>query len=237
MKGAFVLAVAAALMLLFGCASEPKPSEGMQGIVVQNAEGLLGEVQAPKAGQQAQPEQGAGQAVDCTLVVKQAAIVAGEQADIALNARFSGSAQFDLACGNETRRLLSENTLALEAKCRFDTPGTQSITVKANGRTCANASIEVRGKAGGVCGIDGASVVRDLSSYRYSWTVYFNGFSDGDVLTWVCGSTVAKKRLSNDPVWGMPRLESLSCDFPGRPSVDYINVSISGVPCGTVPTR
>jgi len=236
MRGAFVFAVAAALILLFGCASEPKPSEGVQGIVVQSAGGLLDEVQAPKA-EPAAPGQEAGQEVNCTLVVKQAAIVAGEQADIALNARFSGSAQFDLACGNDTRRLLSENTLALETRCKFDSPGTQSITVKANGRTCANASIDVRKKAGGVCSIDGASIVRDLSAYSYSWTVYFDGFSDGDMLTWVCGNTVAKKRLSSDPIWGMPRFESLSCDFPGRPAVDYMNVSISGVPCGTVPTR
>ena len=77
----------------------------------------------------------------------------------------------------------------------------------------------------------------DLASFYYKWTVHFDGFSDGDVLAWVCDNTVTKKKISSDPIWGMPRFETLSCDFSGRPAGDYINVSISGVPCGQVPTR
>jgi hypothetical protein len=165
----------------------------MQGIVVQNAEGLIGEVQPGKTEPQPAPAQSSGgQAINCTLAVKQATIVAGEQADISLNSRFSGSAQFDIACGQESRRLISEDTLALEAKCKFDTPGTSVITVKANGRECANATVEVRKKAGGVCSIDSTSIVKDPSAF---------------------------------------------CDFASAPAADYIDVSISGVPCGKISTR
>ncbi|MCX6771819.1 MAG: hypothetical protein NTX79_07225 [Candidatus Micrarchaeota archaeon] len=230
---------AMASLLFFGCVSEPKPSEGMQGIVVQNAEKVIGNAQPSDAGTQTAtpPQSGGGQQVNCTLAVKQSAIVAGEQVDIALNSRFSGSATFDLACGEETRRLVSENTLALETKCKFDTPGTQNITVMANGRECASAVVEVRKKAGGACSIDSGSIERDFASFQYRWIVYFDGFSEGDTLAWVCDSTVSRKRITSDPVWGMPRYEILSCGFPGKPLGDYINVSISGVPCGQVSTR
>ena len=235
---ALALAAVAAL-LLFGCVSEPKPASGMQGIVVQNAEGLLGNVQnQSSASQPATPAQNAtGQPINCTLAVKQSVILAGEQVDISLGSHFTGSARFDLACGNETRSLISENTLALETKCKFDTPGAQTILVRANGQECASATVEVRKKAGGNCSIDSTSIVRDLSSFYYKWTVRFDGFTDGDVLAWVCDNTVSKEKLSSDPIWGMPRLETLSCGFPGRPAQDYIHVSISGVQCGQVPTR
>ena len=235
-----VLALAAiAALLLPGCVSEPKPTEGMQGIVVQNAEGLIGNVQAPQANASPSPpkQNALEQQINCTLGVKQPVIVAGEQVGITLDSRFSGSAKFDLICGNETRHLFTENSLVLETDCRFDTPGTQTISVKANGRECASAIVEVRKKAGGACSIDGASIERDMASFYYKWKVDFDGFSDGDMLTWVCDSTVAKKRITSDPIWGMPRFEVLSCDFPSKPREDYINVSISGVPCGKVPTR
>ncbi len=230
---ALALAAVAAL-LLFGCVSEPKPASGMQGVVVQNAEGLLGNVQNQSAAPQPATT---AQQISCTLAVKQSVILAGEQADISLSSRFPGSARFDLVCGNETRSLLSENTLVLETKCKFDTPGQQTILVRANGRECASATVVVRRKAGGNCSIDSASIEKDLATFYYKWTVHFDGFADGDVLTWACDNTVAKETLSSDPVWGMPRLEALSCDFPSRPVGDYINVSISGVPCGQVPTR
>ena len=228
-----------AMLLLFGCVSEPKPSEGMQGIVVKNAEELIGGVQPAKTEPlpATQAQSPAGQKINCTLAVKQSEIVAGEQADMALSSSFAGSAQFDLACGNETKRIASENTLLLETKCRFDAPGTQAISVKANGQECARATVEVRKKASGTCSIDSKSIEMDLASFYYKWTVHFDGFTDGDVLAWVCDNTVTKKKISSDPIWGMPRLETLSCDFPGKPVQDYINVSISGVPCGQVPTR
>jgi len=230
------LSIALAL-LLFGCVSEPKPDEGMQGIVVQNAEGLIGEVQPAKTGAQPPPQGALGQRINCTLAVRQPAIVAGETVDITLDSRFQGSARFDLVCGNETRHLLTEDSLALEMACRFDEPGTHTISVSANGSECASATVEVRKKAGGTCSIGSAGMERDFSSHYYKWTVYFDGFSDGDVLAWVCDSTVARKKISSDPVWGMPRFETLSCGFPGTPREDYINVSISGVPCGKVSTR
>ena len=225
-----------AALLLFGCVSEPKPESGIQGIIVQNAVELIGEVQAPKAGD-SPASNTSWQQINCTLAVKQPTIVAGEKVDITLNSRFSGSARFDLVCGNETRNILTENTLALETSCRFDTPGEQMIYVMANGRHCASAAVEVRKKAGGNCSIDSAGMERDLTSYYYKWKVDFDGFSDGDILTWACGNTVSKKKLSSDLIWGMPRFEVLSCDFPGRPADDYINVSISGVQCGQVSTR
>jgi|GEM_PF-2916919 len=241
MASAFhALALAAiAALLFFGCVSEPKPTSGMQGIVVQNAEGLIGEVQAPKAGAQpATPEQDAsGQRINCTLAVKPSAIVAGEMVGITLNSRFAGSARFDLMCGNETRSLTSENTLALDTSCRFDAPGEHMIYVMANGRECASAVVEARRKAGGNCSIDSASIERDLASYYYKWKVDFDGFSDGDTLTWACGNTVSRKKLSSDLIWGMPLFEVLSCDYPSRPADDYISVSISGVQCGKVSTR
>jgi len=230
---ALALAIVAAL-LLFGCASEPKPTEGMQGIVVQSAEGLIGEVQPPKAGGQGGAS---AQKINCTLAVKQASIVAGEQVDISLSAHFQGSARFDLLCDDEARSLISENTLVLETSCRFDAPGSHIISVSANGQECARAVVEARKKAGGNCSIDGASIEKDLASYYYKWKVDFDGFSGGDTLIWVCDSTVARKTIESDPIWGMPRFELLSCDFPGRPSADYINVSISGVPCGKISTR
>jgi len=235
---ALALAVACAL-LLSGCVSEPKPTEGVQGIVVQSAEGLIGEIQPAKTEPQPEvhPQNATQERINCTLAVKQPVIVAGEQVDITLNSRFQGSAIFDLACGDETRRLVSDDTLTLETKCRFDAPGTHTIVVNANGRECASATVEVRKKAGGTCSIDSASIERDFSSYYYKWTVYFDGFSDGDVLKWVCGNTVASKRITSDPIWGMPRLEVLSCDFPSAPAEDYIDVSIGGVLCGKVSTR
>ncbi|MFA6328414.1 MAG: hypothetical protein WCY41_03135 [Candidatus Micrarchaeia archaeon] len=149
----YALALAAmAALLLFGCMAEPKPAEGMQGIVVQNAEGLINEVQPAKTGTQA------------------------------------------------------------------TTPG-QNATESKN------------------CSIGSASVVRGFSSFYYEWTIHFDGFSDGDTLTWACGRTVAKKTISSGPVWGMPRFEVVSCDFPSAPKDDYINVSIGGVQCGQAPAR
>jgi len=224
-----VLALAAVTMLLFfGCVSDPKPTEGIQGKLVQNAEGLIGEVQ---------PANTEGPAINCTLAVKQSSIVVGEQVDIALNSSFAGRVRFDIICGEETKYLISENTLTLETNCMFDTPGDYNVTVKANEHECASANVEVRKKANGTCSIDSASIERDLASFYYKWNVNFDGFSDGDVLTWVCDNTVAKKKISSDPVWGMPRFDILSCDFPGKPRGDEINVSIGGVPCGKVSTK
>ena len=230
---ALALAFMAAL-LICGCASDSKPTNGMQNLVVQNAEGLVGDVQPAKT---EPPPNTAEPRINCTLAVKQAAIVAGEQVDVTLASRFSGSARFDFVCGDEERHLIRENSLELETKCKFNTPGTQIISVKANGRECANATVEVRKKAGGTCSIDNTSIERDLTAFYYKWTVYFDGFSDGDTLTWVCGNTVTKKKISSDPIWGMPRLDMLSCDFPGMPSAEYIDVSISGVPCGKISTK
>ena len=230
-----VLALALmATLLVCGCALDSKPASGMQNLVVQNAEELVVDAQPAKTEplpNTAEPQ------INCTLAVKQAVIIAGEQIDMTLTSRFPGSARFDFVCGDEERHLISENSLELETKCKFNTPGTQNISVKANGRECANATVEVRKKAGGTCSIDNASIERDLAAFYYKWTVYFDGFSDGDTLTWVCGNTVSKKKLSSDPIWGMPRLDMLSCDFPGMPSVDYIDVSISGMPCGKISTR
>jgi len=224
---ALALAVIAAI-LFFGCVSEPKPVGGIQDMVVQNAEEVIGTMQPAKRDELQ---------INCTLAVKQSAVMVGEPVDIVLNSQFPGSASFDLMCGDGIMRLIDEDALALETTCKFDTPGTYAISVKANGRECANASVEVRNRADGICSIDSTSIERDFTSYYYKWIVNFDGFSDGDVLTWICDSTVAKKILVGNPIWGMPRFEILSCDFPGKPVENYINVSISGVPCGNVSTR
>ncbi|MFA6213780.1 MAG: hypothetical protein WC717_00695 [Candidatus Micrarchaeia archaeon] len=222
-------------LLLPGCASEPRPNEGMQGQVVQNAVDVAGQVlpQAPPA----TPPEGGGLRANCTLAVGQGTVIAGEEVEFSLNASFPGSARIEVKCGNRTRHLQSEGTLVIEEKCRLGEPGTHNITVSVDGRECASAIVEARKMAGGECSIDNATVVRDFSSYTYVWAVAFGGFSDGDTMTWACDNTVAKKAIRGDPVLGMPLYEILSCDFPGEPRGDYINVSISGVQCGQVYTR
>jgi len=224
---------AVAMLLLMGCASEPKPKEGVQGIVVQNAEGLLGQVQP--AGNNATAQQ--PQDISCTLDVPAASALVGEQVSVVLKSSFQGSAQFDLACGNETRHLLSENTLVYETSCKFGTPGAQKVTAAANGKECASKTVQVLGKANGTCSIDAASVERDLQAHYYKWTVRFDGFSPGDEIVWVCDSTVSRMKLAGDPIWGMPRMETLSCNFPSTPKNDAITVSVGGVACGQVSTR
>ena len=164
-------------------------------------------------------------------------MLVGEQAGITLSSNFSGSAQFDIVCENKVESLVSDETLLIETSCKFDTPGMKKIVVKANGAECASANIEVREKARGSCHIDMASVERDLSAHSYRWTLYFSGFEAGDEMTWACDNTVAKKKIAADMVFGMPLYDILSCDFPGAPRGDAINVSIEGVPCGQVPTR
>jgi len=189
-------------------------------------------------GQQASAPQGQPDAPPaCSLSAEPASITAGDGVKVRIGANFSGTRQFDLQCGNITRSLLSENTLAMETDCVLGEPGFQKISLSSGGQECASAVVEVRGKAAGTCHIDSASVERDLSAYNYRWTVRFAGFSDGDVITWACDSTVGRKAIRDDPVWGMPLYESLSCDFPSAPKNGAIPVSIAGVQCGQVSTR
>jgi len=221
-------------MLLFGCTSEPKPKEGLQGVVVGSTEEMIGGIEPAK-----QPDsQGAKQqGINCFLTVRQEGLVAGGQADVSIMASFPGTMQFDFSCGNETRRLQGDGRLSLTAKCNLNEPGFQRMSLSSSGQECASAIIGVAGKGNGACYIDNASVQRDLGSYNYKWIVYFDGFANGDAVSWVCDSEIGKKIISTDPMWGLPRYQAVSCSFASRPKSDSINVMVGGKPCGQVSTR
>lgn|GEM_PF-1974425 len=175
--------------------------------------------------------------VTCKVSVREGSYLVGDKVYVDISA-YTGSSgvNFTYKCGERAGMLSSGGIVDNTIFCQFASAGNNTVEVLANGHVCAEKAVFIL-PARGTCFIDSASVKRDLSSYYYEATVYFDGFTTGDPLKWVCDYTTTTRTFTSDPVLGMPRSESIYCDFPSKPKRDAIYVYMGDVPCGEISTR
>lgn len=174
----------------------------------------------------------------CSLALYPESVAAGDSVEVSYTVYSEGNTRFTYSCGDEVRRISEGGLTTGTGLCHFSNEGEQTVWIKADDEICAQKTLNVsKGSAKRKCYIDTGSVQKNLQSYSYSATVYFDGFKPGDKLVWVCDYTTASKTLAGDPNAGMPRMEIISCDFNGRPLRDAIQVSVGNVSCGEISTR
>lgn len=179
-----------------------------------------------------------GSATTCRLELNPSTIRAGESTDISFAVSAGAPVEFTYNCGEEIRGISTGGMTGGSRLCQFKTPGQVAVWIKADGKVCAQQALNVLGSdSNKTCSIDQGSIEKNLQDYTYKFTVYFDGMSLEDKIVWNCDRTTATKGLYGDPTMGMTRSEILSCDFNSRPLKDTMEVSVGGVPCGTVSTR
>lgn len=250
MTGKLLLALSVLSMFLaFGCVviQQPQPAQPVQG----NQQPSQGNVQSPPAVNERTgaavspdetpkpPESLNNTQTTCALTLTPDIIFAGDSTEIGFSISTKGDTAFTYNCGNETRGISTGGLTNGVRLCQFNDAGAQAVWIKADNEVCAQQMLTVkpRNLSPRNCNIDESSIVRNLQDYTYQATVNFDGFEPTDNLTWVCDFTTAKKTIGGDPVLGMPKYSIISCDYSSTPRKDNIDVSIAGVPCGSISTR
>ncbi len=232
-----LLALLAAVLIFAGCASQ-QAGNGQNAALptaVQERTGTGVEPAQQAASQAGNAPQKAK--TSCVLTLTPDTINAGDAADIGFSVYSDGNTKFTYNCGGEVREISAGGLITGSRLCNFMQPGEQTVWIKAEGELCAQKTLTV--KASGTaksCYINQSSVKKDLQAYSYEATVHFDGFAPGDKLVWICDRTTATKTLVGSSA-GMPRQETISCDYNGRPANDYITVSVAGIDCGRISTR
>lgn len=241
-----LLALFAAFLLLFGCiagqakaAESPSPEKA-------DANGTIGaptvahELTGSPMGDPLGGMYAKDPKITCSISFRDRLIYAGESLDVSFSVYSGeGSVDFSYECGSESGKISSGGLVKLDKLCLFPQPGAQAIRIFADGEVCTEKPVEVLPSQpqNGSCSIDASSVTRDLQAYYYEMKVDFEGFAPTDELRWVCDYTTATRMLGGDGAAGMPRSETISCNYPEKPRKDHIEVYVGETLCGTISTR
>ena len=235
--------ILAVTLLLLGCTYPQPPAQPPAG-----AQNPQGETTPPQqneltgTGTQPQEEQPVVELPQkkqytCSLELNPSAIYAGESTDITFAVSTKDEVRFTYNCGDEVREISTGGLTSGSRLCQFKTAGEQQVWTKADGAVCAQKTLPVLSREFKPKNWSVNLTKKDLQGYYYEMQVDFDGFLPGDNITWKCGYTIAKKAITGDPTFGMPRQEIISCDFSSRPPYDTIPVSVDGAECGEISTR
>lgn len=233
-----LLAIFAAFILVFGCASQEQPPLPPQPSPQPDTGTGVLQPGGPKPSNNttAAPS---GSQTTCSLTLSPSTIRAGESADVGFSVFADDDTQFTFNCGDEIRSIATGGLTSGSRLCQFNEAGEQQVWIKADGIICAQKALRVLPVSSGPknCYINESTIKKDFGSHYYEFTVHFTGFEPQDEIVWVCDYTTAKKQIGEAFGFGMPKKETLSCDYSESPRKDFIDVSIGGTGCGRVSTR
>ena len=177
--------------------------------------------------------------ITCSIAFADGPIQVRESKDVHFST-YSGDASvnFTYECGSLSGKISDGGLVKMSLLCQFNQPGMNTIWLFADGKPCAQKTIDVLPNQGkGTCFIDSSSIRKDLQAYHYEMLVRMEGFSPDDKLTWICDYTTATRTLGGDEIVGMPSSEMIFCDYPQMPRKDHIEIYVGGKFCGNVSTR